>query len=261
MATTSTLFLASNSSTWSAELLKRAIQFSLATVLSSQTGVRAFLPMFILSAISIADNQLVELDERMQWLRHPVTCGLSGLLATAEVVAEHIPAVDHAIHAAMTFIAPIVGVVLAIAPKLGDDNVTSFVQAPMAIFGGSTALIFHLIKLAVRVLGCGCLTPVIALVETIIVSVIIPLSLFFGVLAIVLAIGVLIALVRWLVRTCRATGQGVEEALFGPYGTRARRTLNYVRREHLVFNGTPPTASPALPYVCRTHASRLRALV
>ena len=215
---------------------KWAVQYALSTVLSTQTGVRAFLPMFILSLVSLVNEDLVELDDNMQWIRHPATASVAGVIAVAEIVAEHIPFIDHALHAVMTFVHPILGIVMAIAPKLGDATVTEFVQAPMAIFGGLVALIFHLIKILLRLCGCGCLTPVIAAVETAFVALAVPLALTFGVLALVLAVAALLGIVRWLVHTCRKTGQSIEDALFGEPGNPSRRTLNYIRRHHLALN-------------------------
>ncbi len=217
-----------------------AVQYAISTVLSTQTGVRAFLPMFILSLVSLVNEDLVELDDSMQWIRHPATASAAGVIAVAEIVADHIPFLDHALHAAMTFVHPVLGVVMAIAPKLGDTTVTEFVQAPMAIFGGGVALIFHLIKVLVRLCGCGCLTPVIATVETLFVALAVPLAISFGVLALVLAVAALLAIVRYLIHTCRRTGQSIEDALFGEPGNRSRRTLNYVRRNHLALNLAAP---------------------
>ena len=219
---------------------KWAVQYALSTVLSTQTGVRAFLPMFILSLVSLVNEDLVELDVNMEWLRHPATASVAGVLAVAEVVAEHIPFIDHALHAVMTFVHPILGVVMAIAPKLGDANVTDLVQAPMAIFGGGVALIFHLIKILLRLCGCGCLTPVIAALETAFVVLAVPLALAFGALALVIAVAALLGIARWLVHTCRKSGQSVEDALFGEPGNASRRTLNYIRREHLALNLASP---------------------
>ena len=215
---------------------KWAVQYALSTVLSSQSGVRAFTPAFLLSLMAMVNPDVIELDSSMQWLRHPATAAVFGVLAVLEIVAEFVPAVDHVLHQIMTFVHPVTGILIAIAPKLGDETVTGFVQAPMAIFGGTVALIFHLIKLLLRLSGCGCLSPIIAAIETIVVVLAVPLAILFGVLALVLAVAVLLAIVRWLVHTCVQTGHGIEEALFGPPNNPARRTLNYMRREHLVLN-------------------------
>ena len=72
-----------------------AVQYAISTVLSTQTGVRAFLPMFILSLVSLVNEDLVELDDSMQWIRHPATASAAGVIAVAEIVADHIPFLDH----------------------------------------------------------------------------------------------------------------------------------------------------------------------
>ena len=57
----------------------------------------------------------------------------------------------------------------------------------MAAFGGGVSLVLHLIKILLRLLGCGCATPLIAALETIFVVLTGPLSLVFGVAACVVA--------------------------------------------------------------------------
>ena len=116
---------------------KWAVQYALSTVLSSQSGVRAFTPAFLLSLMAMVNPDVIELDSSMQWLRHPATAAVFGVLAVLEIVAEFVPAVDHVLHQIMTFVHPVTGILIAIAPKLGDETVTGFVQAPMAIFGGT----------------------------------------------------------------------------------------------------------------------------
>ena len=51
------------------------VQYALATALSSLSGVRAFLPAFILSVAAWSSSELVHLDENMEWIqaaRHPM---------------------------------------------------------------------------------------------------------------------------------------------------------------------------------------------
>ena len=84
-------------------------------MLSGSSGVRAFLPTFTVSLLSLACPDCVELSPTMAWLKHPAAATISGVLALAEMVASHIPAVENVVQAAMTFIHPIMGLVNAIA--------------------------------------------------------------------------------------------------------------------------------------------------
>ena len=74
----------------------------------------------------------------------------------------------------MTAIHPVMGFINALAPNLGDP--TAYTQGPLAVFGGSQALILHALKLLVRLAGCGCIGPVIGAIETFGSLILVPLA-------------------------------------------------------------------------------------
>ena len=57
-------------------------------MLSGQSGVRAFVPVFILGLLSYLKPELLQLDPSMEWVKHPATISVTGVLATLEMVAE-----------------------------------------------------------------------------------------------------------------------------------------------------------------------------
>lgn len=208
---------------------KIVFNHALSLVLGGMSGVRAFLPTFLLAAISLARPDLVELSPTMEWLRHPVSVAVWGVLAAAEIIANLIPAVDNVVHAAMTVVHPVMGFANALAPRLGDAAAWS--QGPMAVFGGAQALILHLLKILVRVAGCGCLGPCISVAETFGSLILIPLAIVSGVVAIILAVVVLFAVVAFFARRA-AEGADAVAILYGNDPKAQSKLTNYVRRNH-----------------------------
>lgn len=208
-------------------------QYALSLVLSQQSGVRAFLPTFLVSLLSLVRPDIVELSGTMSWLKHPASASISGILAAAEMAASMIPGIENIVQSVMTFVHPIMGVVNAVAPNLGDA--TAYTQGPMAVFGGSQALILHLIKLLLRVLGLGFLGPCIACIEHTIVFAAVPLAIFFGSLAIALAACFLLALGRWIYRVVMGAPIMDKEAALLPEA-KSSKLKNYVKREHSILS-------------------------
>ncbi|KAJ8599164.1 hypothetical protein CTAYLR_008560 [Chrysophaeum taylorii] len=205
--------------------------------MSGHSGVRAFLPTFLLSLLSLVRPDLVELSGSMSWLKHPASASVSGVLAAAEMAASMIPAIENIVQTVMTFVHPIMGVVNAIAPNLGDQ--TAYTQGPMAVFGGSQALIFHLIKLLMRALGLGFLGPCLACLEHCGVLVLVPLAILFGSFAIAVAALLLFAVARWIYRVVATNApllgtdaDGKDRRLL----PKASKLESYVRREHSVLS-------------------------
>ena len=139
-------------SSMEAKGVKLLTNYALSLVVSGHSGVRAFLPTFIMALIACVAPDYVSLSKSMSWLKHPAAVAGTGLLALAEMAATMIPGVENVVEAAMTFVHPIMGLVNAIGPNLGDAE-TAYTQGPMAILGGSQALVIHLLKLLVRAAG------------------------------------------------------------------------------------------------------------
>jgi hypothetical protein len=127
-----------------------------ATVLAGGAGIRATVPLLIMSLAHLVDSGDVPLSDAMKWLGHWYICAGLAVLLVIEVFADMIPSVDHAIHACLTPIYPIVGAVVAAAPLYGGGAMT---HIPMAAFGALLALVSHggksLIRTGTSSATCG----------------------------------------------------------------------------------------------------------
>ena len=211
---------------------KLAVNYALSLCVSSQSGVRAFVPTFVMSLIAWVAPDHIQLSGTMQWLAHPAAVVVTGVLAVAECVGSMVPVVESILQAAMTFVHPVMGLLNAIGPDLGDD-LTQYTQAPMAILGGSQALIFHLIKLLVRTLGLGFLGPFVAVLENVGVAVLVPLACVFGVFAMFLACCLLAVVFRYAGRKCGTAVDVLEGKELDPT---QRRAVNLLKREHTLLS-------------------------
>merc|ERR1719210_1061545 len=102
--------------------------------LSGAAGIRATLPVFIISVAYQLDPDGYPISDQMHWLKHGEICALLGLLLLVEILADQIPAVDHALHAILAPAHPLMGAAAAIAPNYCGGLYT---RVPMAFIGGS----------------------------------------------------------------------------------------------------------------------------
>lgn len=165
----------------------------LATALAGGAGIRSVAPIFLLSFFHRMDPELYPLSHGTQWLGHHGVCMFLGLVLLIEVVADQVPAVDHALHAILTPAHPITGALAAVAPAYcGGFQI----KIPMAFIGATTALSVHAGKSAVRHVSshttCGTLNPIISIVESV-VSVVLMVLCFLIPVASVVAVGLFIA--------------------------------------------------------------------
>merc|ERR1719327_2366472 len=115
----------------------------LAASLAGGAGIRATAPLFLLSAFHLMNPEEYPLSHEAHWLGHQEVCIALGLLLALEVLADQVPAVDHALHAVLTPAHPITGALAACAPNYCGGLAT---RVPMAFIGASTALSVHASK-------------------------------------------------------------------------------------------------------------------
>jgi len=152
--------------------------FSIAMALSGAAGIRATLPVFLLSFLHQLEPHRFPLADEVHWLRRQEICVLLGILLLVEVLADQIPAVDHALHAILAPAHPLMGAAAAVAPAYCGGMYT---RVPMAFIGGSLAAMVHSGKAATR-LGSsassfGMLNPVMSHCENLSVVVLVVLSI------------------------------------------------------------------------------------
>lgn len=155
--------------------------FLITMALSGLTGVRAFLPIFIVAVLSkLWEDFPLCLSEDGEWLNSWVAIGCIGILMVIELVGDCIPAVDEVMDCIMDVVKPIIAVVLALAPMLGEDFGYQLVAAVPSFF---LCLIVALVKqgctAAVDVASVGTCAPFRSISEDFFVVVATILSLVF----------------------------------------------------------------------------------
>eukprot|EP00747_Dinoflagellata_sp_TGD_P180952 gnl/TRDRNA2_/TRDRNA2_34269_c0_seq1.p1 gnl/TRDRNA2_/TRDRNA2_34269_c0~~gnl/TRDRNA2_/TRDRNA2_34269_c0_seq1.p1 ORF type:complete len:304 (-),score=44.02 gnl/TRDRNA2_/TRDRNA2_34269_c0_seq1:24-935(-) len=164
--------------------------FAVAATMSGAAGIRATGPAFLLSLFHLLDPDEYPLSEQAQWLGHQRACVLLGVLLVLEILADHVPAVDHALHVVFAPAHPVMGAVVGVAPGYCGGWIT---RAPMAIMGASLAMSVHTSKAVFRAgstnASFGMLNPVISWCETLLTLTLVLLSLLMPLFGICVAGG------------------------------------------------------------------------
>ncbi|MDQ3033047.1 MAG: DUF4126 domain-containing protein [Myxococcota bacterium] len=188
--------------------------FALAIALSACAGLRAWLPLF--AAGLLARMGVAEVGEGFQWLASTPAIVCFGVATVLEIVADKVPALDHALDTISTVIRPVAGAIVAAAVLVQfDDPLTASVIG--LLVGAPTALAPHLAKASVRAVSttttAGLANPIVSTIED---GIAIAIAVLAFVIPIVLAIAILIGalmLARWIRnrrgRAQRSAGQGL----------------------------------------------------
>jgi hypothetical protein len=178
--------------------------------LAACAGLRVFLPLFAAGAAARFFDW--PLASSMQWLSGDASLVTFGMASVVEIVADKVPALDHLLDAAQTFLAPAAGAMVAVS-SLSDLSPVAALAVGI-ITGAPIAGGVHLLAATTR-LGSSALTlgagnPVLSVIEDVLASVgvllafVIPLVVVIGILLLALAIR------RW--RRSRAARSLVEES-------------------------------------------------
>lgn len=168
---------------------------ALAVGLSACAGLRAWLPLLLTGGL--VRMEMIEVGESFSFLGSDRALILFGLASTIEIVADKVPALDHALDAIGTVLRPVAATVLA-ASIFGSFTDPLTAVALGAAVGGPTALIPHagksVLRAASSALTAGVANPVISVLEDLIA-----LALFVLAVLVPLLAGALVLLVAWLV--------------------------------------------------------------
>lgn len=138
--------------------------------LSASTGLNTFLPLLLLSAAARFHIAGIELGSKFEWLTSDAAIVTLIIACVVELIADKIPAVDHFLDSAGTFVRPVAGALASASVLTGVDPVVAAVVG--IIVGGPTSLGFHTLKAGTRVASTattfGCANPVISLIEDVI---------------------------------------------------------------------------------------------
>ena len=184
-----------------------AIATATGIVLAASAGLRAFMPLF---AAGFAARTLGwDLAPRMQWLSSDAALLVFGIATVAEVVADKVPLVDHALDAVHTIIGPIAGAVAGLSTWLHFPPVVAAVLA--IVIGVPAAGGVHLFAATTRLkstaLTGGTLNPVASLIEDVVSLGAIALAVLVPLIALALVVALLIVLGR---RASRASGRSAK---------------------------------------------------
>jgi hypothetical protein len=170
--------------------------------LATAAGLNAWIPL-LATGLLARFTGLIDLDDTWDVLEQtPVLIAL-GAVAVADFVGDKVPTVDHALHAAGTVIAPVTGVVAALA-STGTLDVSTAAITVIGLVAAETA---HGTRMALRpfstVTTAGAGNPVLSLIEDGISAVLAFSAIALPLLALLLVLALFAA--AWLaIRRLRA---------------------------------------------------------
>jgi len=194
--------------------------FSVALGLSGAAGIRATLPVFLVTLLHQLDAKEYPIWDQLPWLAQSEVCMLFGLLLIIEMLIDSIPALDHVGHAILLPAYPILGGLVAISPDYCGGLIT---RVPLAIFGGLLAGLVHFGKGIARMGSTassgGFLTPVVSNCETLCAIAVLVFSIFsptFALVAVAFFIYLAFLGLRWAVTQATADQHPSSEKLYPP---------------------------------------------
>ncbi|CAN0020549.1 unnamed protein product [Phaeothamnion confervicola] len=158
--------------------------FFLGIALSGNSGLRASVPLFLASIMSLTSDS-INISSDMSWLSTPTFAVCMGIFMAVEIILDKIPGIDHVLHVVMSVIHPIAGAVASIAPDYGGGW---YARVPVLAFGSALALIIFLGRALLRVMSsggtCGACNPFVSCFEDVLVFILVPVCIlvaFFSV--------------------------------------------------------------------------------
>jgi hypothetical protein len=168
---------------------------ALAIGLAACAGLRAWLPLLLTGGLVRAE--VIEVGQSFSFLASDRALILFGVASVVEIVADKVPAIDHALDAVGTVARPVAATVLA-ASVFGSFADPLTAVALGAALGAPTALVPHVGKSVLRAassaLTAGVANPVISVLEDLVTLALFVLAVLVPILA-----GGLVLLTAWLI--------------------------------------------------------------
>lgn len=180
-----------------ARLVELLPSVGLAIALAACAGVRAWLPLLL--AGGLARSGFLELGDSFSFLGSDKALVLFGLATVLEIVADKVPALDHALDAVSTVLRPAVGALLA-ASVIGRfaDPLTALALG--VAVGAPAALVPHAAKSTLRAvsstLTAGLANPVISVIEDVLAVVMFVLAVLVPIAVVLVLLGVAFLVAR-----------------------------------------------------------------
>ena len=181
--------------------------------LSASTGLNTFLPLLLLSAAARFHIAGIELGTKFDWLTSDAAMITLIVACVIELVADKIPAVDHFLDTAGTFVRPVAATIASASVLTGVDPLVAAILG--IIIGAPTSLGMHTLKAGTRVASSattfGCANPVISVIEDVLAFFLSILSIFVPLL-VPLALALLVWGLWKLMNRIRSGVRGPEPA-------------------------------------------------
>ncbi len=167
--------------------------------LAACTGLRAFMPLFVVGLLSHLGY--VPLAHDFAWLSNESALIVFGLATFAEVMADKFPLVDHALDALGVIVKPVAATLLFASVMRDLNPLHACVLGLVA--AGSTATVMHLKKASVRLATSATtfavLNPAVSVLEDLMCAGGITIAILAPVVAMILVTGFLLV-GFWLMR-------------------------------------------------------------
>ena len=165
--------------------------------LAASTGLNTSIPLLLLAAAARFHVVGIALNAKFAWLQSDAAILVLVVAAVFEIVADKVPAVDHALDTIGTFLRPAAGALAATAVFHGANPVVAAVAG--LIIGAPISFGLHTIKAGARLTSSvttfGCANPILSLVEDIasagmsMIAIFVPLAIPIVVLLVAFIIG------------------------------------------------------------------------
>jgi hypothetical protein len=154
----------------SMDWLELVIALLLGLGLSASTGLNTWLPLLLMSVAAHFGIAGITLSGSFGWLGSNTAIAVLLVATLIEIIADKVPAVDHALHSVATFVRPLAAAVAMAAAFTHLDPMVAGILGLM--IGAPTALGFHTLKAATRVgssiTTLGCANPVLSLIDDVV---------------------------------------------------------------------------------------------
>ena len=157
--------------------------------LAATCGLRAFLPLFVVSLLSHFGH--IEVSEGFEWMSSSLAVTALGAAVLLELMADKLPVVDHVLDTVAVFVKPVAAMVAAASVMTEIDPLVSTVVG--LVLGGSMAQGVHLVKAKLRLLSSALTAtvanPVLSIIEDVlallatVMAFLLPVLLFLATLS------------------------------------------------------------------------------
>lgn len=187
-----------------------ATQLAMGFALAATVGLRTFLPL--LAAGLLSRFGYLDLGHSFEWMAKTPALVVFGSAVAFEVIADKVPVVDHALHAAESFVKPVAGTLVAASMFTNLDPTMAVVLG--LIGGGTIAGAIHAAKGTTRVASTaitgGLGNPVLSILDDILAVGGIILAFLAPLLAALIVVVLVVGVIRLLTRRRRAPAAGTQ---------------------------------------------------